>query len=106
MATIREKDEGGAGTGTQDYEVRVIQEQAQRGVAPLVDGVDTGALYNGFDKLFRGELASLRLVRIRQVDSLAKMVMGHSIGRTEGRRVILGICIRVWQIRKVMSAPL
>ncbi len=91
MSTIREEDEGSAGSGTQDYKVRVIEKHVQCGVAPLVDGVDTGALNNGFHQLFRGELAGLRLVRIGQMDSLETVVMGHSIGRTEGRRIILGI---------------
>jgi hypothetical protein len=65
MATIREEDESSTGTSTQDDEVGVIQEQAQCGVAPLVEGIDAGALDNGFHKLLRGELACLRFVRIR-----------------------------------------
>jgi hypothetical protein len=65
MATIREEDESSTGTSTQDDEVGVIQEQAQRGIAPLVDGIDAGALDDGFNKLLRGELACLRCVRIR-----------------------------------------
>jgi hypothetical protein len=106
MSTIRKEDESSAGSGTQDYKVRVVEEHAQRGVAPLVDSVEAGALNNGFDQLFGSELAGLRLVRIGQVKDLETMVMAHSIGRTERRRVIIGIFIRVRRIRKVMSAPL
>jgi hypothetical protein len=39
MTTIREEDEGSTGTGTEDDEIGVVQEHAQRGIAPLVDGI-------------------------------------------------------------------
>jgi len=50
VATIREEDEGraGSGSGTQNDKIRVIKEHAQCGVAPLVDGVHAGAFNNCF----------------------------------------------------------
>ena len=65
MTTIREEDESSTGTGTEDDEIGVVQEHAQRGIAPLVDGIDAGALDDCFYKLLRGEVACLRCVRIR-----------------------------------------
>ncbi len=64
MATIREEDESSTGTSTEDDEIGVIQEHAQRGIAPLVDGIDAGALDDCFYKLLRGKLTCLRGVRI------------------------------------------
>jgi hypothetical protein len=106
MLTVSEKNESSAGSSTQDEKIRVVEEHTQRGVAPLVDGVEAGALDDCFDELFGGELAGLRLVRIGQVKELEPMVMIQSIGRKKGRGIIIGIFIRVWRIRKVMSAPL
>ena len=44
MTTIREEDESSTSTGTEDDKIGVVQEHAQRGVAPLIDGIDAGAL--------------------------------------------------------------
>ncbi len=65
MTTIREEDEGSTGTGAENDEIGVVQEHAQRGIAPLVDGIEAGALDDCFYKLLRGEVACLRCVRIR-----------------------------------------
>ncbi len=59
MTAIREEDESSTSTGTEDYEIGVVQEHAQRGIAPLVDGIEAGALDDCFHKLLRGEVACL-----------------------------------------------
>ena len=59
MTTVREEDESSTGTGTEDDEIGVVQEHAQRGIAPLVDGIHAGALDDCLDQLLRGEVACL-----------------------------------------------
>ncbi len=106
MLAVGKQDQSGACADAKDGEAGIGQQPAQAGGAVAVNGTHAGAFDDGFNELFRGEPAGLRVVRIRRMDDLEPMIIIDSIGRTEGRKVVIGIIVRVRWIREMISAPL
>ena len=106
MLAVGKQDQRGASACAKDGEAGIGQQPAQGGGAVAINGAHAGAFDDGFNELFWGELASLRFVRIRRVDDLELIIAIDSVVRSEGRKVVIRIIVRVRRIREEMSTPL